>query len=67
MQTIKLEIEDAKIDIVLNIIKNLKEDVINKYEIVNNNIEMRDFSKISKNSFEAVWDNEEDSEYDKFL
>jgi hypothetical protein len=37
MQTIKLEIEDSKVDIVLNIIENLKSDVISKYEIVKQN------------------------------
>ena len=34
MQTIKLEIEDSKVDIVLNIIQNLKDNIITKYEIV---------------------------------
>jgi len=35
MQTIKLEIEDSKLNIVLNIIQSLKKDVIAKYEVVN--------------------------------
>ena len=33
MHTIKLEIEDSKVDVVLNIIKSLKEDVITRYEV----------------------------------
>ena len=67
MQTLKLEIEDSKIDIILNIIKNLKDDVIHKYEIINNDIEQKDFINISKTSLESIWDNEEDSVYDKYL
>ncbi len=34
MQTIKLEIEDSKLNIVLNLIQNLKEDLIARCEIV---------------------------------
>ncbi|MEA3353359.1 MAG: hypothetical protein U9Q33_06065 [Campylobacterota bacterium] len=67
MQTIKLEIEDSKVDIVLNIIKNLKDDIVTKYEIVNDKKESKDFIDISQKSLEKVWDNEEDSVYDKFL
>lgn len=67
MQTIKLEIEDSKLDIVLNIIKNLKDDVITKCEIVNEKKEMKDFMNISQKSLEKAWDNSEDSVYDKFL
>ncbi len=37
MQTIKLKIEDSKLNIVLNIIQNLKDDVITKHEIINEN------------------------------
>jgi len=37
MQTIKLEVEDSKVDIVLNIIENLKSDVISKYKVVQQN------------------------------
>lgn len=67
MQTIKLEIEDNKLDIVLNIIKNLKDDVITKYEVLNEQKESKDFINISQNSLEKIWDNNEDSVYDKFL
>ena len=67
MQTLKLEVEDSKMDIVLNIIKNLKDDIVLKYEVINNNMEQKDFIKISKPSLQNIWDNKEDSVYDKFL
>lgn len=67
MQTIKLEIEDSKMDIVLNIIQNLKDDVVTKYEIINEKKESKDFINISQESLENIWDNQEDSVYDKFL
>ena len=67
MQTIKLEIEDSKVDIVLNIIQNLKDNIITKYEIVNNHKESKDFMRLSQNSFDTIWDNDEDEIYDKFL
>jgi len=67
VQTIKIDIEDSKVDIVLNIINNLKSDVISKYEIVKQNSEQKDFTKISDKSFSKIWDNDEDSVYDKFL
>ncbi len=43
MQTIKLEIENSKVDVVLNIIQNLKENIITRYEIVNDQKESKDF------------------------
>ncbi len=67
MQTIKLEIEDSKLSIVLNIIQNLKEDVISKYEIVNENKEQKDFINVSHTALEKIWDNKEDSVYDQYL
>ena len=67
MHTIKLEIEDSKVNIVLNIIQNLKDDVITKYEIINENREQKDFINISQPSLEKIWDNSEDSVYDKYL
>jgi uncharacterized protein with HEPN domain len=67
MQTIKLEIEDSKVDIVLNIIQNLKDNIITKYEIVSEIKEHQDFINISEKSLEKIWDNQEDSIYDKFL
>jgi len=67
MQVLKLEIEDSNIDIVLNIIKNLKDDIICKYEIVSLNSEQKDFINLSEKSLEKIWNNEEDSIYDKYL
>jgi hypothetical protein len=67
MQTIKLEIEDSKLDIVLNIINSLKENVITRYEVITDKKESKDFINISQQSLENIWDNEEDNVYDKFL
>jgi len=67
MQALRLEIEDSKLDIVLNIINNLKDDIIMRYEIISNDVEQKDFINISQTSLKSVWDNEEDSVYDKYL
>ena len=67
MKTLKLEIEDSKVDIVLNIIQNLKDDLISKYEIVKENKEQKDFIDISQKSLSSIWDNNEDAIYDKYL
>jgi hypothetical protein len=67
MHTIKLEIEDSKIDLVLSIIKSLKKDVITKYEVITDKRESKDFINISQPSLEKIWDNEEDNVYDKFI
>jgi len=67
MQTIKLEIEDSNVDVVLGTIKNLKDTLINKYEVLNEQKESKDFINISNKSLEKVWDNQEDSVYDKFI
>lgn len=72
MQTIKLEIEDSKLNIVLNIIQSLKEDLITKYEIVNqdkneNKNELNDqretraFSNHTASSIEEWRDTSEDA------
>ena len=66
MHTIKIEVEDSKIDVVLTIIKNLKENIVSKYEVIDNN-EEKNFINISEKSFDAIWDNTEDEIYDKFL
>lgn len=34
MQTLKLEVEDSKLDVILTILNNLKENVVKKYEII---------------------------------
>ena len=67
MHTIKLEVEDSKLDIVMNIIQNLKENIIIKYEVVDDMNEDKSFLNISQKSLEKSWDNKEDSVYDKFL
>jgi len=54
MQTLRLEVEDSKLDVVLNIIKNLKDNIITKYEIINNDIEQKDFINISQTSLESI-------------
>jgi len=67
MRTLKLEIEDSKLDIVLNIIQNLKDDVVKKYEVINEDKDQKDFIEISQKSLKKIWDNQEDSVYDKYL
>jgi hypothetical protein len=67
MQTIKLEIDDSKVDVVISIIKNLKDGIVTKYEVQNDNKELVDFVNISQKPLEKVWENDEDSVYDKFL
>jgi hypothetical protein len=67
MKTIKLEVEDSKLDIVLNIVKNLKEDIVSKYEVINNSIENKDYHRISEETLTKIWDNKEDSVYDRYL
>jgi hypothetical protein len=67
MHTIKLDVEDSKVDIVLNIIQNLKDNIITKYEVVSDYKESQDFINVSEKSLKKVWDNDEDSVYDKFL
>ncbi len=67
MHTIKLEVEDSKLDIVMNIIQNLKENIIIKYEMVDDMNEDKRFINISQKSLEKSWDNKEDAIYDKFL
>lgn len=37
MQTLKIDIEDNKVDILLNLIKNLKDDVIKGYSLTSHN------------------------------
>ena len=66
MHTIKIEVEDSKIDIVLTILKNLKENIVSKYEVIDNN-EEKSFINISEKQFGMIWDNSEDDVYDKFL
>jgi len=34
MQAIRLEIEDSKLDAVLSVIQNMKDNLVNRYEII---------------------------------
>lgn len=67
MRTVRLEVEDSKLDIVLNIIQNLKDDVVKKYEVINEDKEQKDFTEVSQKSLKSIWDNQEDNIYDKYL
>ena len=67
MQTITIDVKDNKLDIILTIIKNLKDDVVESYHVDPKEQEKTDFMKLSNTSFGKVWDNQEDSVYDKFL
>lgn len=67
MKTITLKVEDSKVDLVLSIIDSLKNNIITKYEVINDEIEHRDYIKLSEHSLESIWNNNEDSVYDKFL
>ncbi|MEA2048969.1 MAG: hypothetical protein U9O64_11065 [Campylobacterota bacterium] len=67
METITIDVKDNKMDIVLTIIKNLKDDVIEGYHLNRDSQESNDFMKLSNNAMERVWDNKEDSVYDKYL
>jgi hypothetical protein len=67
MSTIKIEVDDSKVDIVLNIIKNLKENIVSKYEVVSDTTEQKDFIRLSQKPLKKIWDNKEDSDYDRFL
>ena len=67
MATLQLEIEDSKLEVVLNIINSLKDDIVKKYEVKSDVNEQNHFISISHNSLEKIWNNEEDSVYDKYL
>ncbi len=67
MQTLIIDVKDNKLDVVLTIIKNLKDDVIESYHIDSKKQESTDFMKLSNVALEKVWDNKEDSVYDKYL
>ena len=67
MHTLIIDVKDNKLDIILTIIKNLKDDVIERYHIDSKEEENTDFMKLSNVTLEKIWDNEEDSVYDKYL
>ena len=67
MQTITLHIEDSKVETILNIINSLKSNIVSSYEIMSEVSEEKEFQKLSDPELQKVWDNSEDSVYDKFL
>ena len=67
MHTLIIDVKDNKLDVILTIIKNLKDDVIECYHIDSKEEENTDFMKLSNVTLEKIWDNEEDSVYDKYL
>ena len=67
MQTITLHIEDSKVETILNIINSLKSNIVSSYEIRSEVSEEKEFQKPSDPELQKVWDNSEDSVYDKFL
>lgn len=67
MHTIKLHVEDSKVDIVVNIIQSLKENLIATCEIIPDKKKDDEFVNLSYKSLEKIWDNNEDIVYDKFL
>ena len=71
MKTIQLEIEDDYFENTLELLNNLKalmmENITIKYNNIIEDKEIKDFSKLSNSSLEDIWDNSEDSIYDKYL
>lgn len=57
MQTLKLDIPDNKIDIVLNIIKNLKDDVVNNFELIDKNLEQDPYFYERRKQLHILHDN----------
>ena len=62
-----IEVEDSKLDILLNIIQSLKTDIIKNYQVKSDENLSKDFMQLSNTSLEKIWDNKEDSVYDKFI
>jgi hypothetical protein len=62
-----IEVEDNKLDVLLNVIKSLKTDIVKSYQVKNDEYLSKDFMQISNSSLEKIWDNKEDSVYDKFI
>jgi hypothetical protein len=67
MQTVKLDVEDSKLDVVLTIIQNLKDNVVANYEVISDKKESKDFVNLSQKSFDKIWENKKDSKYDRFI
>ena len=53
--------------VILNIINSLKDGIVQRYEIIGDEEEKKYFTNISQKSLEKIWDNQEDSAYDKYL
>jgi len=64
---IQISINDSKSDLFLNILKEFKNDMIEKYQIIKDKQEDKNFISISNKKFVEIWDNKEDEVYDKFL
>ena len=71
MRTIQLEIEDNYFNNTLKLLNNLKalmaENITIKYSNLTKDEELKNFSILSNNSLENIWDNSEDAIYDKYL
>ncbi len=67
MKQIILQVEDNKTEILLQIIDNLKSDLIKSYLLKPLKDEKNDFNQLSDPTLTKIWDNKEDSDYDKFL
>jgi len=64
---LQLEIKDEKADIFLYFLEKFKDDIVNKVNIIDENIEEKTLLSLSNNSLDKIWDNKEDSIYDKYL
>ncbi len=68
MGRVILEVDDSQLDRTLEVLNALKDVMIVDIKLKDENInEEKDFIKLSNSSFEKIWDNKEDSIYDKFL
>jgi hypothetical protein len=71
MQTIQLEVKDDYFQNTLEILNGLKDIMIDKIIVNDTSLQDKiseyDFDKLSFDTLEKIWDNQEDSEYDKFL
>ena len=69
MQTITIEVKDDYLDNTLEILHGLKDVMINSISVKYNDIvdakEEKSFMRLSNTTLDKVWDNEEDSIYDK--
>ena len=73
MYSVLIEVKEHKLELVMKYLKELKDDVIVKYEIIKDSTDRVDENEekslmaLSDKVFEKIWDNEEDRVYDKFL